>query len=117
MLELWSSEHQAAASALVYPEGRAALAAAVRSERMTERIHREAVDSFNRAYEEIATVGVDSQLAIDAGALASEFSLRGYDAVHLATALTLNEHDVVLVTWDQDLSQAGVKAGLVVLGG
>lgn len=116
-LELWRSDHQAAASVLVYPEGRAALAGAVRSKRLTEHLHGEAVESFERAYEEIATVGVDVQLAIEAGALAAEFSLRGYDAVHLATALRLSEGDVALVSWDQDLSRAAEEAGLVVLGG
>ncbi len=93
------------------------MAAAARSKRLTERIHREALESFDRVYEEIATIGVDVQLALDAGALASEFSLRGYDAVHLATALKLSERDVALVSWDRDLSRAGVEAGLAVLGG
>jgi predicted nucleic acid-binding protein len=115
-LELWNGDFRAAASALVYPEGRAALAAAERSKRLAGRRHREAVKNFDRAYEEIATIGVDEQLAVEAGAMASEFSLRGYDAVHLATALRLAHRDVALVSWDQDLCRAGVEAGLVVVG-
>lgn len=93
------------------------MAAAVRTKRLTQRLHREALGGFDRAYEEIATVGVDVQLALEAGTLASEYSLHGYDAIHLATALSLGEHDVALVSWDHDLSQAGLEAGLVVLGG
>jgi uncharacterized protein len=116
-LELWSSGYQAAASVLAYPEGRAALAAAGRSNRLPERLYGEALENFDRAYEEIVTVGVDLQLAVAAGALASEFSLRGYDSVHLATALQLSDRHVALVTWDQALTRAGVEAGLAVLGG
>jgi len=116
-LELWNGDIRAAASVLVHPEGRAALAAAERSNRLTGRRHREAVKNFDRAYEELVTIGVDEQLAVEAGALASEFSLRGYDAVHLATALGLGDRHVALVSWDQDLNRAGIEAGLAVLGG
>lgn len=69
---------------LVYAEGRAALAAARRSNRLTQRIYAEAIENFDRTYEEVASIGVDDQLTRTAGALASEHALRGYDAVHLA---------------------------------
>lgn len=53
-------------------------------------------------------------LARQAGELAEEFELRGYDAVHLATALDLGDEDVVLVTWDGALSRAAEKNGLAI---
>jgi uncharacterized protein len=115
-LELWSSSARAASSLLVYPEGRAALAAAHRGGRLEQRLYRESLKSFDRTYEELVAIGVDQQLTRAAGDLASEFSLRGYDAVHLATALDLAEHDVALVSWDRDLSRAATVAGLSVFG-
>jgi uncharacterized protein len=115
--ELWRGPYNGASSVLAYPEGKAALAAARRSNRLTQRLYREAVESFERRYEELAAVAVDGELAHDAGALASEFALRGYDAVHLATALSVAEHDVALVSWDRDLCRAASEAGLAVLGG
>jgi uncharacterized protein len=115
--ELWSSPYKGAASVLVYPEGKAALASAHRGNRLTQDLYREAVESFDRSYEELAVVAVDEQLAHDAGALALEFALRGYDAMHLATALSLAEHDVALVSWDHDLCRAASESGLAVLGG
>ncbi|MDX6635764.1 MAG: hypothetical protein QOF06_1967 [Solirubrobacterales bacterium] len=72
---------------------------------------------LERAYEQLVAIGVDERLTRSAGALAAEFALRGYDAVHLATALALAEQDVALVSWDQELCQAGSAAGLTVLGG
>lgn len=115
--ELWESPHRAASSVLVYAEGMAALAAGHRSNRLTKGLHGESVVGFERAYEQLAAIGVDEQLTRSAGALAEEFALRGYDAVHLASALALAEQDVALVSWDQELCQAGAAAGLIVLGG
>lgn len=116
-LELWAGPYRAASSVLAFPEGRAALAAARRSSRLTQRLYGEAVKYFDRTYEELAAIGVDEQLTRVAGELASKYALRGYDAVHLATALDLADRDVALVSWDRDLSRAGAEAGLVVLGG
>lgn len=83
---------------------------------MSEGLYREAQSNFDQTCEELVAIGVDQQLAYAAGGLASEFSLRGYDAVHLAAALDLAGNDVALVTWDRDLSQAATAAGLAVLG-
>lgn len=116
VMELWAGQAQVASSVLAYPEGRAALAAAHRSGRLNERLYDEALEGFDRASEELTAIGVDEQLTRIAGTLASEFSLRGYDAVHLATALELAEQDVALVSWDRDLTRAAAEAGLAVVG-
>ena len=50
-----------------------------------------------------------------AASLAWEYGLRGYDAVHLATALLWQEtigEPVTLATFDRQLWQAGDQAGL-----
>jgi predicted nucleic acid-binding protein len=41
--------------------------------------------------------------------------LRGYDAVHLASALAIDSPDVVLATWDRALAAAAVEEGLAVV--
>jgi len=117
MHELWSEANKGASSVLAYAEGRAALAAARRGSRLSRPIYAEAIERFDRTYEEVVAIAVDEQLTRTAGALAAEFALRGYDAVHLATALSIAEHEVALVSWDRDLCDAAVEAGLVVLGG
>ena len=58
-------------------------------------------------------VGIDDTLARTAGDLAAEHHLRGYDAVHLASALRLGGQ-TTLVTWDERLQVAAVAAGLAV---
>ena len=99
---------------LVYPEGRAALAAARRSGRLGKKDHARSLADFEDVVSDLSLIGVDEPLARSAGALAEEFKLRGHDAVHLATALALGENDITLVTWDRDLADAALEAGLPV---
>jgi uncharacterized protein len=105
-----------ASSILAYPEGRAALAAARRLDRLRKDEHREALAAFEELHAELVTVGVDQELAARTGEYAEELELRGYDAVHLATALELGDEEVVLVTWDRDLARAAERVGLGIAG-
>jgi uncharacterized protein len=108
--ELWAARAPAVSSVLAYPEGRAALAAARRAGRLTASQHRSAVAAFGELQDELGMVGVDATLARHAGELAERLSLRGFDAVHLATALAVAE-PTTLVTWDRDLSRAAAGSG------
>jgi predicted nucleic acid-binding protein len=114
--ELWGSAYPAASSILAYPEGRAALAAARRLDRLGADEHRKALGDFERLYAQLVTVGVDQGLAVRAGNYAEDLALRGYDSVHLATALELGDDEVVMVTWDRDLARAAELVGLGVAG-
>jgi predicted nucleic acid-binding protein len=111
--QLWGS-YAAASSVLAYPEARAALAAARRARRLSARAHDRAVAELDALNAELVIVGVDEAVAQRAGDLADERALRGYDAVHLASALALGPGETILVTWDRDLSNAAVGAGLAV---
>jgi predicted nucleic acid-binding protein len=114
--KLWGSAYSAASSILAYPEGRAALAAARRVGRLGKDAHEEALATFEELYAELVTIGVDQELARGAGEHAEDLGLRGYDAVHLATALELGDEEVVLVTWDRDLREAAEHVGLGIAG-
>jgi predicted nucleic acid-binding protein len=56
-------------------------------------------------------IGVDEALAHEAGKLADNHALRGYDAVHLASALSVEDDELVVVTWDRDLAAAALRCG------
>jgi predicted nucleic acid-binding protein len=113
--ELWSRAETRTASRLVYPEARAALAMARRIRRIDERTHRGSVRDLGAACAAMRLIGVDWELAVMAGELAERHALRGYDAVHLATALSIHDAQLVLVTWDRDLGHAAVRAGRSVI--
>jgi uncharacterized protein len=81
---------------------------------LTARAHDRAVVELDALNGELVIVGVDDALARRAGELADQRALRGYDAVHLASALALGPGETILVTWDRDLGNAAVGAGVAV---
>jgi uncharacterized protein len=108
--ELWATPQPAASSILAYPEGRAALAAARRGARLALSEHTHALEDFESLHGELSLIGVDAQLAREAGELAEKLALRGYDAVHLASALSAGDA-ITLVSWDEDLRRAAARSG------
>jgi uncharacterized protein len=109
--ELWAAATVRIASYLVYPEARAALAAAQRAGRIDHRGLRRAVADLEAAMSSISLVAVDDALAREGGRLAEEHGLRGYDAVHLATALAVEDQELLIITWDHDLAGAALRSG------
>jgi predicted nucleic acid-binding protein len=60
-------------------------------------------------------IGVDEDLAARAEEMAWTYKLRGYDAVHLAAALTWQDllgYPVVLLAFDRELLESARRAGL-----
>lgn len=109
--ELWDRAEIVMSSQLVYPEARAAAAAAHRSGRVDARTLGRAVSRIDGLHEELTVIGLDRRLAYQAGALAQERGLRGYDAVHLASALSIDSDALVMATWDDDLARATIASG------
>ena len=114
-VELWQRADIAVASQLVYVEARAALAAAHRGTRLDDSGLDHARAGLEALQAELRLVAVDDALARVAGDLAEQHGLRGYDAVHLASALAINADDVLLATWDRHLSEAAVATGTLIV--
>jgi predicted nucleic acid-binding protein len=106
--ELWDNCDAALSSRLAYPEVRAALAASARNHDLGD----DDLVAAERAWEEFwaATRPVELTPAVErqAGQLAKSYALRGADAVHLASALAVNDPDLVVAVWDRRL-HAGVR--------
>lgn len=109
--ELWNAADLRVASELLYPEARAALASAERAARLSADELRGAVRDLEQAMSAMTLLGVDRALSRRAGELAEAHALRGYDAVHLATALMIEPSRFVLITWDRDLARAALESG------
>lgn len=109
---LWDEADRVLSSRLVYAEARAALAMARRMDRLDGRGLSTAVDEFEDLHGQLDIVEVSEKLVRDAGELAQRFALRGYDAVHLASAHALADSELVLATGDRDLREAGRSFGL-----
>jgi predicted nucleic acid-binding protein len=68
-----------------------------------------ALEDFESLHDELSLIGIDVQFAREAGELAEKSALRGYDAVHLASALSAGA--ITLVSWDEDLGLAAARNG------
>jgi hypothetical protein len=76
---------------------------------------RSAVRAIDELYAELRVIGIDGALAQFAGELAELHGLRGYHAVHLASAISIEDAGLVAVTWDRDLADAVVASGHAVV--
>lgn len=111
-----ASARELLASQLAYPEARAALSAQRRGRRLTRSSYVHALASLERDWQILSLAELDATVASAAGALAEAHSLKGADAVHLASALAFGSQPggAVLLTFDRDLIRAARAAGLTV---
>ena len=113
---IWDGADAIATSRLAFAEARAALASARRSNRLSRTGLGNAKNELEERFAELDIVEVAPELVRSAGDLAERHGLRGYDAVHLASAVALDSPDLVLATWDRDLARAGRSEGLDLAG-
>ncbi|MFN2470762.1 MAG: type II toxin-antitoxin system VapC family toxin [Gaiellaceae bacterium] len=111
---LWEGAREIVSSAILYPEARAALAAANRARRLSRRGLGDARAALDLRWRFVYPAAVDDEVAVSAGQLSEALSLRALDAIHLATAVALATDELVVATWDTRLATAARRAGLAV---
>ena len=109
---LWDGCDSALSSRLSYPEVRSALAAAIRDHRIDTRSSGKVLRDWERFWSAIQPVELTAAVERHAGELASASSLRGADAVHLASALVIELPDLIVAVWDHRLREGVLSAGL-----
>jgi predicted nucleic acid-binding protein len=109
---LWDHCGTAISSRLAYPEVRAALAAAGRARRLTPHALRRAEADWEGFWEVVRVVGLTAAVAREAGHLAKELSLKGADAIHLASVLAVGAGDTLFAVWDERLREAAARSGV-----
>lgn len=110
--ELWDGCDAALSSRLSYPEVRAALAAAARNHQLTARGLDLAVSMWEDFWSATRPVELTVEIEQRAGHVALEHSLRGADAVHLASSLAIGAVDLVVAVWDRRLHAGAAACGL-----
>jgi uncharacterized protein len=113
----WEAADTRVTSRVTYPEARAALGAASRAGRLTRNSHRLAKRSLEHRVGQTILIELSGDLARLAGDAAERFALRGFDAIHLVSALAIGADEAVIVTWDEAQTVAAQEAGLHVLTG
>jgi predicted nucleic acid-binding protein len=109
---IWNTADVVASAAVVVVEAKAALAAATRGARLTAAQHRAAKGELVARVEELTIVEITEDLIVDAAEVAEREALRGYDAVHLAAALTVGAD--LVTSADVALCDAAGRRGLAV---
>jgi len=113
-LDLWSDADRVVSVPLLYVETRAALGRARRLSRLAGYSYQSTLALFELLHRNVAQARIDEELIRRAGELADAQALRGYDAMHLATAERLADDDVLFVSGDRALCAAARALGLQV---
>ena len=83
----------------------------MRARRLSARAAARSLDVAGGLLAEVEPIELDATLADRAGELATEFGLRGYDAVHLASYELIATDSSVLVAAEGDLVRTAKEIG------
>ncbi len=111
----WLAAHQAFASRLATVEVGAALEAARRNHEITEQHLPVAHGVEQKIRNRILSLELTESIESSARELVTRHALSGADAVHLASALALEDPQLVFATWDRRLHAAAHAEGLHVV--
>jgi uncharacterized protein len=107
-----------ATSVVAYPEARAAFARLKVQGISTEAKHQQRLAQLNLDWGDLLRIELVPAVVRSAGDLAEIYGLRGFDAIHMASALWLREKTSMplhFAVFDQRLRAAAERAGLVVV--
>ena len=110
--QMWDGCDAALSSRLAYPEVRAALAAAHRNHTLDANGLEAALQIWEEFWSATRPVELRPDVERHAGELAQLHSLRGADAVHLASALTVPKMELIVAVWDKRLHAGAHAEGL-----
>lgn len=110
--DLWDGCDAPVSSRLAYPEVRAAIAAAQRNHSLEPADSAAVEHTFEDYWDSVRPIELGRSVEQHAGQLAGLHGLRGADAVHLASALALEDETLIFAVWDRRLRRAGQTIGL-----
>ena len=111
---LWDGCDAAVSSRLAYPEVCAALAAAGRNRDLSPDALASCQQHWDELWAAVRPVEFTARVEQAAGRLTKSHSLRGADAVHLASALEVRAADLVVAVWDRRFQRGAAAEGLAV---
>ena len=112
---LVSDAEAVATSIIAYAEARAAFARKLREKGITEQDHARIKKDLDSDWENLFVIKLTAAFVRSAGDLAEKRSLRGFDALHLASALELQKAvplPVLFSSSDARLRESAIEEGL-----
>lgn len=108
----WGAATTIVSSSLAYVEAHTALAQAERIERISATQRRQAATAFDGLWRNVTAVTPSKAIIQNAATLGIERGLRGYDAVHCATAIAAFSAELYAVSGDRSLLAAWHALGI-----
>lgn len=111
----WKKASAIVTSAVAYAEAMASICRKKREIKLEDAVFRNLIGTFQRDWESFIKVDVNDDLNRFVDDLVSSHPLRGFDAIHLASAMTVNEplpEGVVFACFDKVLLKAAQNEGL-----
>jgi predicted nucleic acid-binding protein len=112
---LWNDADRRITSRLTYVEVAAALAMAEQRDRISSAAHDQVWTGFAGIWPDLDIVEVTAELVTSAAGLVRPLALRGYDAVHCATAVAIDDPELVAAAGDGRLLDAWRAMGMAVV--
>ena len=112
---LVKSSEVTATSLVAYAEARAAFARRFREKAFTSDEYNRMKEFFNKDWSSYLVLSVTEDMIKLAGNLAEKHALRGFDSIHLASALTLRQKlssPIVFSCFDDKLQKASERENL-----
>lgn len=108
MIKAVGEASRVATSTVAYAEARAAFARRTREGELSDGEHRRVVEALDKGWEGYDRLTVSDVVARRAGDVAERHALRGFDAIHLASAARLKERfdDLHFLAFDVRLVDA-----------
>ncbi|MEX1195738.1 MAG: type II toxin-antitoxin system VapC family toxin [Dehalococcoidia bacterium] len=119
VIDLAGAAESVATSRVGYTEARSGLARARRNERIDSAVYADILSQFEDFWRNVMPVDVTEPVVRLAGDFAELHALRGFDAIHLASAVTLQralDEPVHFAAADDRLVAAAVASGLLNTG-
>lgn len=113
--DLVSSSKVAATSLIGYTEARSAFARRFREKAFSKKGYGRLISFFNKDWDNYLIVRVTEELVRLAGDLAEKHGLRGFDVIHLSSALTLRQEissPIIFSCSDRKLQEASQRENL-----
>ena len=116
---VFEGAERVATSTVAYAEARAAFARKVRLGDLQERVRRQAVSDLNGEWRGFVRISVSNLVAYRTGEMAERYDLRGFDAIHLASAVRLGEgfSDLRFLAFDDRFVEAAREVPVQAYGG
>ena len=114
----WREARRVVTSEVAFAEAMAAVARRWRFGDLTNRAHDKLRERIGRDFHTLVRVPVSDDLNRRIAELVLRYPLRGFDAIHLSSALLIQEEvrgPVIFACFDGDLSAAAQTAGLELL--